>query len=132
MTTDSAGLQYVYSTWNLPVKVLNSAGTSTLETFENDGLGRRIAITIGSTTTNLYYSTQRQVLEESSGGDYTNRYIWNPANPNSLILRNSSSRSRANSSPVGSLQREQRCGRAGIKRQRGQASITPLSVPQPS
>ena len=88
MTTDSAGLQYVYSAWNLPVKVLNSAGTATLETFENDGLGRRIAITIGDTTTNLYYSGS-EVLEESSGGDYTNRYVWNPTNPNSLILRDS-------------------------------------------
>ena len=45
-------------------------------------------MTIGDTTTNLYYSGT-QVLEESSGGDYTNRYVWNPANPNSLILRNS-------------------------------------------
>ena len=34
MTTDSAGLKYIYDAWNRLVKVENSAGTSTLETFE--------------------------------------------------------------------------------------------------
>ena len=55
MTTDSAGLKYVYNAWNQVVAVKNSSGTTTLETFEYDGLGRRIAVTnvATSTTTNF-------------------------------------------------------------------------------
>ena len=90
MTTDSAGLQYVYNAWNQVVTVKNSSGT-TLETYEYDGLGRRIAVTNSSTstTTNLYYSSDSQVLEEYSSGDYTNRYVWSPVYVNALILRDS-------------------------------------------
>ena len=68
MTTDSAGLKYVYNAWNQVVAVKNSSGT-TLETYEYDGLGRRIEVTNSSTstTTNLYYSSDSQVLEEFAG-----------------------------------------------------------------
>jgi len=89
MTTDSAGLIYVYDAWNRVVKIENSAGTSTLETFAYDGLGRRIFETAGDTTTNLFYSAAGQVLEESSGGDFTNRYVWSPVYVNALVLRDS-------------------------------------------
>jgi RHS repeat-associated protein len=89
MTTDSAGLKYSYDAWNRLIAVKNSAGTTTLETFEYDGLGRRIAVDVGGTTTKLYYSAAGQVLEESSGGDYTNRYVWSPVYVNALILRDS-------------------------------------------
>jgi RHS repeat-associated protein len=89
MTTDSTGLKYIYDAWNRLVKVENSAGTSTLETFAYDGLGRRIVIAQGSTTTELFYSAAGQVLEESSGGDYTNRYVWSPVYVNALVLRDS-------------------------------------------
>ena len=44
MTTDSAGLQYVYNAWNQVVTVKNSSGT-TLGTYAYDGLGRRIEVT---------------------------------------------------------------------------------------
>jgi RHS repeat-associated protein len=89
MTTDSTGLKYIYDAWNRLVKVENSAGTSTLETFAYDGLGRRIVADVGGTTTVLFYSAVGQVLEESSGGDYTNRYVWSPVYVNALVLRDS-------------------------------------------
>ena len=89
MTKDSAGLEYIYDAWNRLVKVENSAGTTTLETFEYDGLGRRIAITVSGTTTNLYYSNQDQVLEEHVGSDYTKRYVWSPVYVNALLVYDS-------------------------------------------
>jgi RHS repeat-associated protein len=89
MTTDSTGQKYIYDAWNRLVKVENSAGTSTLETFAYDGLGRRIVADVGGTTTVLFYSAAGQVLEESSGGEYTNRYVWSPVYVNALVLRDS-------------------------------------------
>ena len=88
MTTDSAGLKYVYDAWNRVVAVKDSGG-STLETFKYDGLGRRIAVTdtSTSTTTNFIYSAAGQVLEESVGGVYTQRDVWSPVYVNALLLR---------------------------------------------
>ncbi len=56
-TTDTAGLKYTYDAWNRVVTVKNSAGTTTLETFAYDALDRRIAVTVGTATTNFYYSS---------------------------------------------------------------------------
>jgi len=43
---------------------------------ENDG-----------TVTDLYYSTQWQVLEEQVGGSITARYVWSPVYVDALVLR---------------------------------------------
>jgi len=86
MTTDETGRQFVYDAWNRLVAVKNSGGT-TLETFSYDGLGRRVTQTAGGTTTDLYYSTQDQVLEEMVGGAATARYVWSPVYVNAMILR---------------------------------------------
>ena len=89
MTKDQNGLQYVYDAWGRLVKVKNAAGTSTLETYTYDGLGDRMTNTVGSTTTNFYYSTEGQVLEEqaASTGYFTQRYVWSPNYVNEMIDR---------------------------------------------
>ena len=86
MLTDETGRQFVFDAWNHLVKVKNSGGT-TLETFTYDGLGRRVTSNDGTTTTDLYYSTQQQVLEEMQGGSATARYVWSPVYVNALVLR---------------------------------------------
>jgi RHS repeat-associated protein len=89
MTTDQAGLQYVYDAWNRLVTVKNSGG-STLETMTYDGLGRRVTDAESGTTTDLYYSSQGQVLEEDVGGVAVTRYVWSPVYVNASILRDRS------------------------------------------
>jgi RHS repeat-associated protein len=86
MTTDQSGLKYVYNAWGEVVTVKNSGGT-TLETYSYDGLGDRMTNTVGSTTTDLYYSTADQVLEEYLGSKYTTRYVWSPVYVNEMIFR---------------------------------------------
>ena len=86
MTGNETGLIFVFDAWNHLVKVKNSGGT-TLETFAYDGLGRRVTSNDGTTTTDLYYSTQQQVLEEMQGGSATARYVWSPVYVNALVLR---------------------------------------------
>ena len=86
MLTDETGRQFVFDAWNHLVIVISSGGT-TLETFTYDGLGRRVTSNDGTTTTDLYYSTQGQVLEEMQGGSATARYVWSPVYVNALVLR---------------------------------------------
>jgi hypothetical protein len=62
MTTDEAGKIYVYDAWNRLVEV--KSGSTTLASYKVDALSRRIQETVNSVTTNLYYSTNWQVLEE--------------------------------------------------------------------
>jgi RHS repeat-associated protein len=76
----------VYDAWNRLVKVKDSGGT-TLETFAYDGLNRRVSVTAGGTTTDLYYSAAWQVLEEKVGSNTTNRYVWSPVYVDALVLR---------------------------------------------
>jgi RHS repeat-associated protein len=73
------------------VTLKNSGGT-TIETYKYDGLNHRIVEAPGSTTRDLYYSDQWQVLEErlngSSNADV--QYIWSPTYVDALILRDRS------------------------------------------
>ena len=92
MLTDQNGLVYVVNAWNEIVTVKNSGGT-TLETYSYDGLGDRMTNTVWTddvgTTTNFFYSTSGQVLEEQANatGYYTQRYVWSPTYINSMIDR---------------------------------------------
>jgi RHS repeat-associated protein len=92
-TTDETGKQYVYDAWNRLVAVKDTVanGSGTLETFAYDGRGYRITetVTSTSTTTNLYYSSQWQVIEERQGGTTTTQYVWSPVYVDALILRDS-------------------------------------------
>jgi RHS repeat-associated protein len=52
-----------------------------------DALNRRVAETVGATTTDLYYSAGWQVLEERVGTATKARYVWSPVYVDALILR---------------------------------------------
>jgi YD repeat-containing protein len=86
MTTDETGRQFVYDAWNRLVGVKDSVGT-TLETFAQDALGRKVATTQGSNVTTLFYSNQWQVLEEKVDGVTTFRYVWSPVYVDAMVLR---------------------------------------------
>jgi RHS repeat-associated protein len=86
LTGDQAGRQFVYDAWNRLVTVKDSSG-NTLETFTYDGQGWRVTATAGGTTTDLYYSSAWQVLEERVAGAATAQYVWSPVFADALILR---------------------------------------------
>jgi RHS repeat-associated protein len=85
MTGDETGKTLIYDAWNRLAAV--KSDSTTLETFAYDGLGRRVRNTVGSTTTDLYYSDKRQVLEEKVGSSTTARYVWSPVYVDGMILR---------------------------------------------
>ena len=64
----------------------NSGGTL-VATYKWDGQGRRVEEIRGSTTTDLYYSDQWQVLEERVGGVARLSYAWSPVYEDALIAR---------------------------------------------
>jgi YD repeat-containing protein len=89
LTADGSGNTYVYDAWNRLVAVKN--GGTTLAAYGYNGLGERITETHGSTTTDLYYSADWQVLEERVGGVVQARNVWSPVYVDALILRDQSS-----------------------------------------
>ncbi len=86
MTTDETGQRYVYDAWNRLVEVKDSSG-DVEASYSYDGLGRRITDTASGTTTDLYFSSQGQALEEYVSGSATERYVWSPVYVNALVLR---------------------------------------------
>jgi RHS repeat-associated protein len=86
MTGDETGRQFVYDAWNRLVKVKDSGG-NTLETLAYDVLNRRVSQSAGSVTTDLYYSSAWQVLEEWVGGVAKAQYVWSPVYLDALVLR---------------------------------------------
>ncbi len=85
LTTDQNGNTLVYNAWNQLVGYKN--GSTTLETFSYDGLGRRIVQNTGGTADDLYYSNQWQVLEERVAGAVTVHYVWSPVYVDAMVLR---------------------------------------------
>ncbi len=89
MTTDETGKQYVYDAWNR-LKVVKNSGGTTLKTYVYDALGRRVAETAGGATTDFYYSSNWQVLEERDAArtnDTKARYVWSPVYVDAMVLR---------------------------------------------
>jgi RHS repeat-associated protein len=86
MLTDETGKQFVYDAWNR-LKIVKNSGGTTLATYAYDPLGRRVRETRGSTTTDLYYSDQWQVLEERVGSDVKVSYVWSPVYVDAMIAR---------------------------------------------
>jgi RHS repeat-associated protein len=66
-------------------------GGTTLESYSYDALNRRIIQNPG-TATDLYYSSDWQVLEERTGGvnTATIQYVWSPVYVDALVLRDRS------------------------------------------
>jgi RHS repeat-associated protein len=88
-TTDQNGQTYVYDAWNRLVSV-TTPGSDTV-TYSYDGLGRRISEADSDTgiTTNLFYSTSDQVIEEQQSGTTTTQYVWSPFYVDQMIERDS-------------------------------------------
>jgi len=86
LTTDENGNQFKYDAWNRLVQV-KDASNNVLASYQYDALGRRIVESVGSTTTDLYYSDKWQVLEERVGGHAKAQYVWSPVYVDALILR---------------------------------------------
>ena len=66
---------------------MKDSGNNVLESFAYDGVNRRVSTTASSTTTDLYYSAEWQVLEERVGGNTTMQYVWSPVYVDAMILR---------------------------------------------
>jgi YD repeat-containing protein len=84
MILDQAGNTLVYDTWNRLVGYLD--GETTLQSYQYDGLNRRIVEDPG-TETDLYYSSEWQVLEEQVDGVATLQYVWSPVYVDAMVLR---------------------------------------------
>jgi RHS repeat-associated protein len=89
LTADGSGKSMVYDAWDRLVGV--KQGSTTLAAYGYDGLDRRITGTHGSTTRDLYYSDQWQVLEERVGGVVQARNVWGTDYVDELVLRDQSS-----------------------------------------
>jgi RHS repeat-associated protein len=86
MTGDETGRTFKYDAWNRLVEVKNSGGT-TLATYRYNSLGQRIRETRSGTTTDLYYSSAWQVLEERVGSAVQRSYVWSLVYVDSMICR---------------------------------------------
>jgi RHS repeat-associated protein len=78
---------YTYDAWNRLVSATTPNGSVT---YQYDALGRRV-IETRAATTDLYYSSQWQVLEERTGGMSPTRlqYVWSPVYVDALVARDS-------------------------------------------
>jgi RHS repeat-associated protein len=66
---------------------VKAPGGATEAVYGYDGLGRRVQVTEGGTTTDLYYSDQWQVVEERVSGTTTAQYVWGAQYVDELIER---------------------------------------------
>jgi RHS repeat-associated protein len=85
LTTDQNGQTYVYDAWNQLVAV--KSGSTTLASYGYDPLGRRITETVSGTTTDVYFNSAWQAIEERVGGTTTAQYVWSPVGVDSLVER---------------------------------------------
>jgi RHS repeat-associated protein len=86
LKTDQNGQQYVYDAWNRLVTVKNSGGT-TIASYKYDALSHRIQQTVSGTTTDFYFSSGWQVLEERVSGTAKVQYVWSPVYVDALVER---------------------------------------------
>jgi RHS repeat-associated protein len=83
-TTDETGKTLVFDAWNRLVDVKN--GSVVVAAYAFDALGRRIVENRG-TPTDLYFSTDDQVLEEQQNAVTQAQYVWSEADPQALVER---------------------------------------------
>jgi RHS repeat-associated protein len=84
MTTDQTGKTLVFDAWNRLVQV--KSGTTQLEAYTYDPLGRRVTENPG-TAKSLYYSSAWQLLEERWSGATQVQYVWSPVYVDAMIER---------------------------------------------
>ena len=88
-TTNENGYTLIYDAWNRLVQVKN--GSTVLASYKYDAAGNRIQQTESSATTNLYYSTKGQVLEERQAGTVFDQNVWGLMYVNQLVVRDDNS-----------------------------------------
>ena len=81
---DDNAATYTFDAWNRLVKEV--AGSTTL-VYGYDALGRRSTLTLNGSTTDLYYSSAWQVIEEVAGGLVQAQYVWSPLYVDALAER---------------------------------------------
>jgi RHS repeat-associated protein len=87
MTTDDVSRVLTWDAWNRLVEVADSV-VDTMVAYEHDALGRRIEITVNNDpATDLFYSSNWQVVEERVSGTTKVRYIWSPVYVDAMVLR---------------------------------------------
>jgi len=86
LLTDETGKQFVYDAWNR-LAIVKSSGGSTLATYKYDATGRRVRETRSGVTTDLYYTSQWQVIEERVSGTTRLSYVWSPVYVDAMIAR---------------------------------------------
>jgi RHS repeat-associated protein len=91
LATDDQGRSYTFDTWNRLVAV-NGTDGALIKAYAYDGTGRRIQEVVldGShnpVTTDLYFSSSWQVLEEYVGGQRTESNVYSPVYVNAIIAR---------------------------------------------
>jgi RHS repeat-associated protein len=83
-TTDDQGHTLTYDAWNRLVTVKN--GSTTLEAYSYDGLGRRVTENPG-TLRDIYFSQDWQIVEEDISGSMQDQYVWSPVYTDAMIER---------------------------------------------
>jgi hypothetical protein len=66
---------------------VKDSGGSTLATYKSDPVGRRVQEVSGGVTTDLFYSSSWQVLEEREAALVREQYVWAPTYVDALVLR---------------------------------------------
>ena len=85
-----SNFKYTYDAWNRLTEVHNAYDDSLVAAYAYDGQGRRIAKTVGDTTTHYYYDTSWRVVEEQQSvgsGDaaVTAQYLWRPGSDTPIL-----------------------------------------------
>jgi YD repeat-containing protein len=77
MTADSSNT-YIYDAWNRLAEVRDRSDDSLIATYEYDGQKRRIEKTVDSTTEDIFYNSEWQILEVRTADDTdpSEQYIW--------------------------------------------------------
>jgi RHS repeat-associated protein len=90
LITDQSGRQLYYDAWNRLVKVMSTGNgpAITQAAYQYDALGRRIQETNSNlSTTDVYFNSAGQVIEERQAGAMSAQYVWSPAGGNLLTER---------------------------------------------
>ncbi len=82
-TLDQNNKSLVYDAWNRLVSYASTPAVS----YGYDALNRRITSASAGTTTDLFYSSSWQVLEERVGGVTQAQYVWSPVYVDAMVER---------------------------------------------
>jgi RHS repeat-associated protein len=83
---DESRDEFKYDAWNRMVESKENSGANVV-TYSWDGTGRRVREVRGGNTTDLYYSSAWQVIEERVGGTARISYAWSPVYVDAMIAR---------------------------------------------